>query len=177
MKRLFTVGMVVLFILSLVSVSAATNGYFSHGFSIKNKALAGAGVALPLDSLAMSMNPAGMVFVGTRVDLGLSVFNPNRGYTVTGNPSGFPGTFGLDPGTVKSDSRWFLIPAVGANKMLNENNALGIAIFGNGGMNTDYNNNTFRGSGATGVDLLQVFMTPTYAVKLHPKHGERRSRS
>ena len=30
----------------------ATNGYFSHGFSIKEKGLAGAGVAYPQDSVA-----------------------------------------------------------------------------------------------------------------------------
>jgi len=169
MKRLFTVGMVVLFILSLVSVSTATNGYFSHGFGIKNKALAGTGVALPLDSFATAMNPAGMVYVGTRIDVGLSLFNPNRSYTVSGQPSGLG--FGLQPGTVDSDSEWFLIPALGANKMLNENNALGIAIFGNGGMNTDYDKRTFGGSSPTGVDLIQLFVTPTYAVKLHPKHA------
>ena len=54
----------------------ATNGYFAHGYSIKNKALAGAGVALPLDSLAASMNPAGMTEVGHRLDLGVSLFSP-----------------------------------------------------------------------------------------------------
>ena len=116
------------------------------------------------------MNPAGMVFVGTRIDLGLSVFNPNREYSVKGTPAG---GFGLEPGTVESDSRWFLIPSFGANKMLNENNSLGISIFGNGGMNTDYDKRTFGdpSSSLTGVDLMQLFIAPTYAIKLHPKHA------
>ena len=173
MKKLFMTGAVLFFVLALVSVSSATNGYFTHGFSIKNQGLAGVGVALPLDSLATSTNPAGMAFVGTRIDVGLSLFNPNRGYTVSGNPSGVQGTFGLEPGTVESDSEWFVIPAIGANKMLNENNALGIAIFGNGGMNTNYDKRTFGDptSSRTGVDLMQAFITPTYAVKLHPKHA------
>jgi long-chain fatty acid transport protein len=173
MKKLFVTATVLFFVLALVSVSSATNGYFSHGFSIKNEGLAGTGVALPLDSLATSMNPAGMAFVGTRIDVGLNVFNPNRGYTVSGNPSGFPRTFGLEPGTVESDSEWFVIPAFGANKMLNENSSLGIAIFGNGGMNTNYDKRTFGDptSTRTGVDLMQLFITPSYAVKLHPKHA------
>lgn len=173
MKKLFVTGAVLFFVLALVSVSSATNGYFSSGFSIKNQGLAGAGVALPLDSLATSMNPAGMAFVGTRIDVGLSLFNPNRGYTVSGNPSGVQGTFGLEPGTVESDSEWFAIPVLGANKMLNESSALGIAIFGNGGMNTNYDKRTFGdpNSSRTGVDLMQLFITPTYAVKLHPKHA------
>jgi long-chain fatty acid transport protein len=158
-------------LLSLAGIATATNGYFTHGYSIKNKALAGAGVALPLDSLAASMNPAGMAYVGDRLDFGLTLFNPNREYTVRGNPSGFPGTFGLAPGTVESDSEWFLIPAIGINKRLNELHSVGISIFGNGGMNTDYDTDTLHGSSPTGVDLMQLFLTPTYAVKLHPKHS------
>jgi long-chain fatty acid transport protein len=170
MKRLGVVVIAVLLLLSFVSNASATNGYFTHGYSIKNKALAGAGVALPLDSLSASMNPAGMVSVGSRLDFGLSVFNPNREYTVKGNPSGFP-YFGLNPGTVESDSQWFVIPAFGFNKMLNDTSSLGVSIFGNGGMNTDYNTSTFHGSSPTGVDLMQLFITPTYAIKLHPKHA------
>ena len=169
MKNLGVLVLAVLFLFSLAGIASATNGYFAHGYSIKNKALAGAGVALPLDSLAASMNPAGMAYVGDRLDFGLTLFNPNREYTVRGNPSGQG--FGLTPGTVESDSEWFLIPSLGVNKMLNENNSLGIAIFGNGGMNTDYDTNTFHGSSPTGVDLMQLFVTPTYAVKLYPKHS------
>ena len=39
----------------------ATNGYFGHGYSTKEKGLAGAGVAYSQDSLAAATNPAGMV--------------------------------------------------------------------------------------------------------------------
>lgn len=170
MKRLGVVVLAALFLLSFVGIAFATNGYFSHGYSIKNKALAGAGVALPLDSLSASMNPAGMVSVGTRLDFGLTLFNPDRQYTVRGAQSPQP-AFGLTPGTVESDSEWFIIPAFGFNKMLNDRNSLGISIYGNGGMNTDYNEKTFLLSSPTGVDLMQLFVTPTYAVKLHPKHA------
>ena len=171
MKKICTCFIVVVSLLCFVSQASATNGYFAHGYSIKTKALAGAGVALPLDALANSTNPAGMALVGDRLDFGLSFFNPNREYTVKGQPSGYPGTFGLAPGTVESDSEWFIIPAIGFNKMLNEKHALGVSVFGNGGMNTDYDTNTFGGSKSTGVDLSQLFITPTYAIKVHPKHS------
>ena len=151
--------------------ACATDGYFANGYSIESKALGGAGVALPQGSLDASINPALMVFVGQRVDVSLSLFNPNRKYTVAGNPSGFPGTFGLAPGTVDSDSKLFFVPAIGANWMLNNNSSLGISIFGNGGMNTDYNTNTFGGTSPTGVDLMQLFITPTYAIKVAEKHA------
>jgi long-chain fatty acid transport protein len=150
----------------------ATNGYFAHGYSIKNKALAGTGVAVPLDSLSASMNPAGIVFVGNRADLGVSLFNPKRNYEVKGIPSGFPGTFGLAPGKVDSDSEYFVIPALGANRTLESGKgALGISIYGHGGMNTDYPANTFGGTMPTGVNLEQLFIAPTYARKFAGSHA------
>lgn len=149
----------------------ATNGYFSNGYSTENKGMSGAGVALPQGALDASLNPATMAFVGNRIDLGLSIFNPNRQYTISGNPSGLPGTFGLTPGTVKSDSRWFIVPSFGANWQYDNKNSFGISIYGNGGMNTDYDKKTFYGSSPTGVDLMQLFIAPTYARKIAEKHA------
>jgi long-chain fatty acid transport protein len=198
-RSLFICFLALTLLLGIVAVSYATNGYFAHGYSVKNKALAGAGTALPLDSLAASTNPAGMVWIGSRVDIGISLFNPNREYTVNGSPTpvapspgglipgtdcNFPGAFagptappcpfGLAPGTEKSDSKLFVIPSLGYNRMMNENYSLGISIYGNGGMNTDYDTATFGGplgSSPTGVDLAQLFIVPTYARKLTPKHA------
>ena len=162
----------------LMSASAfATNGYFADGFGVNDQGMAGAGVALPQDSLDAAVNPANMVFLGKRYDLGIAFFNPNRQYTVNGNPSGFPGTFGLAPGTVKSDSKWFVIPSFGANWMIDADSSIGLSIYGNGGMNTDYPTNTFNNfsptgsSSPTGVDLMQLFIAPTYARKLAPQHA------
>ncbi len=151
-------------LLALSSAVFATNGYFSHGYGIKYKALAGAGVALPLGVISPATNPAHLVFVGNRMDVSLALFNPNRQYTITGNPSGYPGTFGLMPGTFESDSKWFAIPALGASWSLNDNVAFGLAAFGNGGMNTNYSAQTF-GFSPTGVDLSQLFLAPTFAKK------------
>ncbi|UCH81731.1 MAG: outer membrane protein transport protein [Nitrospiraceae bacterium] len=158
-------------LLGIVSVSYATNGYYANGYSVQNKGLAGAGTALPLDTIATAANPAGMVWIGSRADFALTLFNPNREYTITGNPSMMPGTFGLAPGTVKSDSKWFVIPSLGYNRMMNEDYSLGISLYGNGGMNTDYDTNTFFGTTPTGVDLAQLFVVPTYARKLNAKHS------
>lgn len=161
--------------LALPTAAYATNGYFAHGYGTKNKGLGGAGVALPQDSLAAATNPAGMVWVGDRMDLGAGIFSPQREYTVTGNPSGGPGTFGLAPGTVESDSEYFLIPHFGRNWMLDADSSVGISVYGNGGMNTDYPSNaagsgvgTFGGS-AAGVDLMQLFINATYSRKIDAK--------
>lgn len=167
----FLIAAVIAFVSFVASSSYATNGWFAHGYGVKNKGLAGAGIALPLSALAAATNPAGMVFVGHRYDISVALFSPNRQYTVTGNPSGFPGTFGLTPGTVESGSKAFIIPALAANWMLDDNSSIGVSIFGNGGMNTNYNTKTFYGSTPTGVNLMQLFIAPTYARKLAAKHA------
>ncbi len=173
MKKYFILFLSLTLVVGLASVAHATNGYFSHGYSPQNKALAGAGVALPLDSLAAAVNPAGMAFVEKRVDIAISLFNPNREYTVTGSPSGFPGTFGFAPGTFESDSEWFIIPALGANWTLNESSVVGLSVYGNGGMSTDYPTNTYGdfSVSTTGVDLIQLLILPTYARKINPRHA------
>jgi long-chain fatty acid transport protein len=150
----------------LAPAAEATNGYFTHGYGTSNKGLAGAGVAFPQDALTVATNPAGLAFLGKRYDAGLAVFNPNRHYTVSGNPSTFPGTFGLVPGTVESGSRVFFIPHFAASWEINSSSSWGFALYGHGGMNTDYPTNTFFGTSPTGVDFSQLFVVPTYAFKL-----------
>ena len=75
LREVLIFAVVIIAALCFVTTASATNGYFSHGYSTKNKALAGAGTALPLDSLAAATNPAGMVFMDNRIDLGISFFN------------------------------------------------------------------------------------------------------
>jgi long-chain fatty acid transport protein len=167
--RFIAVGLLSLFV---ASSAFATNGYFSHGYGTQSKGMAGAGVALSLSSLSGATNPASMIFLDQRYDVGLALFSPDRGYTVTGSPSGFPQTFPLTPGEVKSDSKLFAVPSFGANWLIGKENAIGALIYGNGGMNTNYPTTTFNGPAApTGVDLNQLFLNATYARLLAPGHA------
>ncbi len=50
--------------LSMAGNVFATNGYFTHGTGTKNKAMAGAGIAMPEDSIDVTNNPAVAPFVG-----------------------------------------------------------------------------------------------------------------
>ena len=151
--------------LTAVSAANATNGYFAHGYGTACKAMAGACAAMPQDTMTIATNPAGLSFVGKRFDVGLSIFSPSRKYTVEGGPSGFPGTFGLTPGTVESESEFFFIPYFGANWEVGGGHNLGFAFYGHGGMNTDYPAATFYDPKAppTGVDLQQLFIAPTWS--------------
>jgi len=163
-----------LFVASTFSISVfATDGYFRHGYGIKYSALAGSGVAVSLSSLGAISNPAGIVFLDKdRYDFNISYFSPSREFTVTGNPSP-PPAFGLAPGTVKSDGSSFFFPTLGANWMLNPTMAIGVVIYGNGGMNTEYPAQVFYdpGSPKTGVNLEQLFAGLTYAIEFIEGHS------
>ena len=81
MKKLLITAAALGLTIGFVATASATNGYFSHAYSIKNKGMAGAGVAAPVDAMVPATNPAGLTEVGDRLDLGLTIFNPNRKYT------------------------------------------------------------------------------------------------
>ena len=195
------------------SDALATNGYFMHGYSTKEKGLAGAGAAFSQDAMASATNPAGLVFVGKRLDVGLTLFSPSsRGYTVTGNPPAPAGSpvfngsgvcqfphpqnpaacappFSINPGSVDSDNDFFLIPHVAYSHPLDAVSSVGISIYGNGGMNTEYTSGSARlpaptsaalpltdlsgtfGAGTAGVNLEQGFLNFTYSRKLNNKHA------
>lgn len=168
----------------------ATNGYFAHGYGTKNKGLAGGGVALPQDAMIAATNPAGMVFVGNRLDVGAAIFSPNpRSYTSTGAPStacagpAGPCSFSIGPQSIESESGVFLIPHFGRNWMLDADSSVGVSVYGNGGMNTEYKGGTATmfdgvstfvspagtfGAGKAGVNLEQLFIAATYARKFSP---------
>ena len=164
------IGIALAALLALTAAPAlATDGYFQLGYGTAQNGMGGTGVALSLNTMSPATNPAGNAWV-TGYDLSLAVFNPNREFTVTGSPSGYPGTFGLQPGTVKSGSSVFLMPSIGANWKLNDAITLGVAIYGNGGMNTNYDASVFY-AGRTGVNLMQMYIAPTLTYKVGQDHA------
>lgn len=150
-----------------LSTSAfATNGYFSHGYGMKAKGMGGAGIAFAQDGLAAATNPAGMAMVGNRADFGVDWFRPIRSAELA---TGFAPINGKYDG---SDTKNFLIPEFGYNRMINPNLSLGVSVYGNGGMNSDYGNGIpLFGTGKAGVNLMQLFVAPTVAYKLTPDHA------
>lgn len=190
MKR---IGIVAALLLAFAPVGAmATDGYFSHGYGMRAKGMGGAATAMTSDAFGGANNPATMVWVGERLDLGLDWFSPRRQASRSGS-SGI-GT-GLDA-AVTSDSNNFWVPEFAYNKMLNPDMSLGVSVYGNGGMNTDYSGgqigtatastacagfntggapaapfNLLCGTGRLGVDLMQLIIAPTLAMKLNPNHS------
>lgn len=160
MTRKPILATVALALLALAAPALATDGYFSLGYGTPYKGMAGAGQALHLSTLASATNPATIAFV-KGYDIGVGLFAPNREYSVSGNPSGYPGTFGLAPGTYESHSTGFVMPSMAGAWHLSEQLHLGLAIYGNGGMNTNYPNKVF-GQSPTGINLMQAFVAPSF---------------
>jgi len=152
-------------LLLFVHSAFATDGYFLTGYGTKQQGQGGAGVAKPGDSLAGATNPAGLFLVGDRFDIGLTVFRPVRFGTIAGNqlPSGYPDVNGAYDG---NRVRNFELPELGYSLRYRPKLALGVAIYGNGGLNTSYKQPIqLLGSTRGGVDIDQVFISPTFAYK------------
>jgi len=171
-NNLITLFTILITILLLNIQISATGGYLRHGYGVKYSAMAGSGVALSLSSIGFATNPASLAFLGTRYDINAAYFSPSRNYEIIGAPSGFPGTFGLIPGTVESDSKGFPVPSMAANWQLGPY-AFGLGVVANGGMNTDYPTATFFDptSPGTGVDLEQAIIGATFSIKLNRNHA------
>jgi long-chain fatty acid transport protein len=121
----------------------ATNGYFTHGNGTKNKAMAGAGIALPEDSIDVTNNPAVAPFVGNQLIVGAALFSPARKYQTS--ESQLNGNFGaitIGPNNIKSDSNYFVIPHIAKAWQLENGNAWALSFYGRGGMNTDWKGGT-----------------------------------
>jgi long-chain fatty acid transport protein len=149
--------------LALTSTHAfATDGYFAHGYGVKAQGMGGVGIALPQDALAAATNPAGMGLIGDRIDFGATWFRPIRETDLASNGGTYKG----------NDTKNFIIPEFGYNKAINDRLTLGVSVYGNGGMNTDYKNGIplFGSVGSAGVDLIQLFIAPTATWKINPSN-------
>ncbi len=162
--------------IGFASGAYATNGYFAHGYGMSAKGMGGAGIAYPQDSLAAATNPAGMAHIGNRMDIGLEVFMPDRGFSLGNGAMVTTVPVGPGPAAANYDGNgsgvmesWFPIPEFGYNRVLNNNMSLGVSVYGNGGMNTTYadGDHPFGGGAEVGIDLIQLFIAPTVAYKVN----------
>jgi long-chain fatty acid transport protein len=168
MNRRTLIGLGIVAICAAPGLATATNGYFSHGYGMKAKGMGGAATALSEDTFGGANNPASMVWVGDRLDVGVELFSPRRSASRTGSP--------VD-GAADSGRDLFPIPEFGYNKMLRRNLSLGVSVYGNGGLNTQYPagssgcGNLLCGTTRLGVDLMQLVIAPTLSLQLSSYHS------
>lgn len=130
--------------------------------SVKAQGNAGASIANFNDALTIAKNPAGLSWVGQRLDIGATVFSPDRSSEILANAAGANGKY------AGNGRNYFVLPEVAYNHPVNDQVNLGFAIYGNGGMNTSYARNPFAAFGNTGtagVNLTQIFLSPAVAWK------------
>ena len=169
----------------------ATDGYFSHGFGMVAKGMGGASIAVTGDAFGGANNPGTMAFAGNQFAVGIDLFSPWRKAERTNDPG-----FGLG-GSAESDSNYFGVPELGFNMMVRPDVSLGVTVYGQGGMNTDYPGgqlpspggcgpatqpgqgfnpapgpyNLFCGNDRLGVDLSQLVIAPTVGWRFLPNHS------
>ena len=167
-------GILTLGIMVIPNTARATDGYFSVGYGMKASGMGGAATATAKDTSGGANNPASMVWVKNRIDLGVTLFMPRRSASRSGLGPG------LD-GTSTSASNLFAIPEFGYNHMVNPKLAIGVSVYGNGGLNTNYPSGAFNcghgpanmlcGNGTLGVNLIQLIVAPTISMKLDDKQS------
>ena len=198
-------------LLAMSQQAMATNGYASHGFGMTQKAMGGTAVAGHDNAMNMATNPAAMSFGENNWTAGLDIFVPDRGTNYAGTqaappiPAGFtigqtpdgqpvplanglPGTPALPGADLRgNDDDNFPIPEFAYQKHINDKYAVGIAVYGNGGMNATYNRSIFGPrfdqTGAplnadfspagpnTGIDFSQLFVAPSVSMKVNENHA------
>jgi len=168
MKNIFTRTLLTSSVLMAVFLphAYATNGMVSHGYGTLQKAMGGAAVAGSDNAMNMATNPASLSFGEDNWTAGLEAFVPDRGATTT--------TGGVTTAHDGNDTVVFAVPEFAYQKKLNDKFAVGIAVYGNGGMNSDYksaifssNSNAANGTNInSGIDLSQLFIAPSAAMKI-----------
>jgi long-chain fatty acid transport protein len=163
MKKQLITGLAIAGALSTFQV-CATNGYFTHGYGTTHKGMAGAGVAVSEELMSAANNPATLVVNGNAVSVGVELFSPERKYSVSNVDTVYPDAFYLQGPGKKSENSIFAIPEFAIGHQLNDRVNLGLLVYANGGMNTEYSaqsapQGTFY-AGTTGVDLKQLFISP-----------------
>ncbi len=169
--------------IAICEVAFAGGGYFSLGYGPIARQTAGATTAVAHDAFAGSSNPAKLSFVGNRFEAGFELFNPNRKV----KRDGATGANDIYNFTSRSSNSIFFIPEFAYARQVNDKLALGIAAYANGGLNSEYHDNTsisgtnanpfecgnrpgnfMLGCGEVGFDLSQFIIAPTLAWRFAP---------
>jgi|GEM_PF-3773431 long-chain fatty acid transport protein len=174
MKSFFTHSRYLLFFFVL-GISILGHAQNSLGFDAKTKGFAGAGIAITENSIHANSNPGGQVFVGNKFSLGIELLAPKALYSIKGSPSVFtaetsqPWKLGLEPGSYQSEHKYSIVPHVSLNLKIDNNNSIGLSIYGNGNQGTQYSNKVYFspvinsfGSSEGFVNPMGIITTPSY---------------
>ena len=142
------------------SIAQATQGTMPHGYGVKSEGMGGVVMALPQDALVGASNPAGMVQVGDRLDLGVAFLKVDQGAEFAGTDY-----------EASHDRDLYVIPQLGLNKMLDERSSIGLSLVGNG-VGTGYaSSDNIGGLQSPGSEFQQMVGTLSYSRQLNEVHS------
>jgi long-chain fatty acid transport protein len=165
MKNLSASFRVLIFSGIFLSVVFA-NAQNTIGYGPRAKSMAGAGTALVEHALWGNLNPGGLVFLGQKYGISLEGSIPTSSYQVIGEPSNFeqnadtPWPLGLHPGLVEAEKKTALMPQIGINILLDDNNSIGLSIYGNNNRGCTYNERTYHSSVIESFGSSEGFINP-----------------
>jgi len=145
--------------LAIAGSALATQGTFPHGYGVKAEGMGGASIALPQDALAGANNPAGMLLVGARADIGGAFLQVDNGAKFAGTT--YDGA---------SEKSLYIIPQMGFNYLLGADTSLGLSVVGNG-VGTAYGSQNVGGMQSPKSELKQMVGTLSLAHRIAPGHS------
>lgn len=173
-------------VMTIPTVSQATNGYFLIGFGAESRSMGGTGVADNRGGMAAAFNPATMIDSEDQFQLGAEIFSPPRAIHHDSGVLGYTNE--------RSNHDIFMVPSMGGTYKWNDKMALGFSFIG-AGLKTEYNQtvnsdsckavnatnpggcpptvfNVLDSTAASeaGVELIQMQFVPSIAYKINKTH-------
>lgn len=152
MKKILTILIVCLFVLSLGGAALATNGYQLIGVGQLQKSMGGAVTANPMGAMCIISNPASVARIGSRADFSMEAFIPTRSVNFEN----------LGGESTEGGSKLYGIPSIGwAAPAFNRDNLyFGGGMFATSGMGVDYGQNVFMPGAA--LDMMSGAPSGTF---------------
>ncbi len=177
MKKFGLTCLTGLALLGLVNEAEARVGTWDVGYGTKSRGMGGVAVALAQDSMVGATNPAGVGWIGDRLDLGAQMLSAPRIYSYS-NPDFSSPFFG---GTLPSQGKFraypeiFVLPEAGITQWIDDDSLWGAALYTGGGESMYKRNNPIASLYGTkplsqklGIQLDQYFLALSYARWITP---------
>lgn len=159
-------GCVLMLLLAAVAGPAvATNAAYLPGYSPKSLAMGGGGTALPEDALTVHNNVAGYAVIPDQFTAAVTLYSPWTHVEVDGEDS-------------RTELHWFPAPGVAWRRGLGADKALGLALYGNGGIGNRYRPSFLGGPGSgnpqpdeLSISQISLLAVPSLAMRLNDRHA------
>lgn len=168
----FALRKMMVFLGLVACLSLNTSDIYAILASVKTTGMAATGIAYPQDSESGAFNPAGMVDVGDRFDVGFAVDRTSRKTHVHGNRAPRPGVNGHFDSSYRA--KFVYNGDFGINKMIgcNCNMSVGLIVYNRNFNKTKYKRaNPLFGTSKLGMEYVHETVSAVFAFKFLERHN------